>query len=150
MGSKEVYAGHQRRCPSCYYYTPGWNRERRVPGPDRLEALKSELGRKFDPEEVEFLIESERAQWSQHDTATYLDLGTGDAETEADYARRCAQWLGWKFEHLRGDPALLRDLLWGNWDDERFQIVEPGMQLGHAPDERILRAEPLPSTPSAP
>jgi len=149
MGSKEVYAEHQRRCPSCYYYTPGWNRERRVPGPDRLEALRSELGKKFDPDDVEFLIESERQQWSQHDTATYLDLGTGDAETEADYARRCAQGLGWKFEHLRGDPALLRDLLWGNWDKERFQIIEPGMQLGHATDERIMRAEPLPSTPSA-
>jgi hypothetical protein len=150
MGSKEVYAEHQRRCPSCYYYTPGWNRERRVPGPDRLEALKSELGKKFDPDDVEFLIASEREQWSQHDTATYLDLGTGDAEKEADYARRCAQWLGWKFEYLRGDPALLRDLLWGNWDNERFQIIEPGMQLGHAPDERIMRAQPLSSTAPAP
>ena len=48
-----------------------------------------------------------------HDTATYLDLGTADAPSEADYARQCAEWLGWKFEHLPGDPSLLRDLLWG-------------------------------------
>src|SRR5436190_317223 len=32
MGSKEAYAEHQRRCPTCIYYTPGWNRGRRVPG----------------------------------------------------------------------------------------------------------------------
>ncbi|MCX6865011.1 MAG: hypothetical protein NTV46_02095 [Verrucomicrobia bacterium] len=69
---------------------------------------------------------------------------------EAGYARKCADWLGWKFEHPPGDPALLRDLLWGNWDAERFQIIEPGWQLGHAPDESILRADALPpQSPSA-
>jgi len=142
MGSKEAYAEHQRRCPTCYYYTPGWNRGRRVPGPEKLDALKSELAKKFDRDDVEFLIETEREQWAQHNTATYLDLGTDDAEPEADYARRCADWLGWKFEHIRGDSALLRDLLWGNWDAERFQIIEPGEQLALSADEKILRAEP--------
>jgi hypothetical protein len=142
MGSKERYAAYQRACPSCYYYTPGWNRNRRVPGPERLEALRVELLKRFDADDVDFLVESEREQWAQHDTVTYLDLGTADAETEAQYARSCAQWLGWKFERMRGEPALLRDLLWGNWSDpERFQIVEPGARLAHAPDERIMRAE---------
>lgn len=142
MGSKEKFAEHQRACPSCYYYTPGWNRGRRVPGPEKLAALRAELAKKFEPEDVEFLVATEREQWALHDTATYLDLGTDDAETEADYARRCAESLGWKFERIRGDAKLLEDLLWGNWDTERFQIIEPGQQLGHAPDESILRAEP--------
>ena len=150
MGSKEAYAEHQRRCPTCYYYTPGWNRERRVPGPQRLSRLQAELAKKFDPDDVEFLLETERGQWAMHDTAAYLDLGTADAQAEADYARKCADWLGWKFEHLRGDPSLLRDLLWGNWDAGRFQIIEPGRQLGHSPDEFILRSEPAPAKPPAP
>jgi hypothetical protein len=141
MGSKEKYAEHQRRCPTCYYYTPGWNRSRRVPGPEKIAALRDELGKRFEPDDVEFLIGAERGQWAQHDTATYLDLGTDDAETEATYARRCTEWLDWKFEHLHGDPALLRDLLWCNWDDARFQIIPPGQRLGHAPNESILRAE---------
>jgi hypothetical protein len=142
MGSKEAYAEHQQRCPTCFYYTPGWNRGRRVPGPEKLAALKTELAAKFEPDDVEFLIEIERGQWAMHDTATYLDLGTDDAKAEEDYARRCADWLGWKLERIQGDPKLLRDLLWGNWDEQRFQIIEPGMQLGHAPNEIILRAEP--------
>lgn len=148
MGSKEAYAEHHRRCPTCYYYTPGWNRGRRVPGRERLKALHAEFAAKFEPDDVDFLVEAELQQWALHDTATYLDLGTEDAPAEAAYARQCAGWLGWKFEHLHGDPALLRDLLWGNWDEKRFQIVEPGMQLGHAPDESILRAERL--NPQAP
>ncbi len=143
MGSKEDYAEHQRRCPTCYYYTPGWNRARRVPGPDKLASLKTELAKKFDADDVEYLIETEREQWAQHNTATYIDLGTEDAESEADYARRCADWLGWKFERIHGDAALLRDLLCGKWDDARFQIVVPGSQLGHSADEKILRAEPV-------
>jgi hypothetical protein len=40
-------------------------------------------------------------------------------------------------------------LLWGNWDAKRFQIIEPGMQLGHAPDQTIMRAEPVTTKPSA-
>lgn len=148
MGSKEAYAAHQRHCPTAYYYTPGWNRERRVPGPEKLAALKAELAKKFDPEDVEFLLAAEREQWARHDTATYLDLGTADAEPEADYARRCAQWLGWKFERPGGSAALLRALLWANWDAERFQIIAPGQRLGHSADDAILRAEPAAAKPA--
>lgn len=141
LGSKEKYASHQRACPSCYYYTPGWNRARRVPGPDKLAAMQQEFSAQFDQDDVEFLIESERASWAMHDTATYIDLGTAEAEIEAEYAKHCADSLGWKFERIHGDPTLLRDLLGGNWDDERFQIIQPGETLGHSPDERVLRAE---------
>jgi hypothetical protein len=143
LGSKERYAEQQRRCPSCYYYTPGWNRERRVPGPERLDALRAQLSKQFDQYDVDFLIETEREQWASYDTAVYLDLSTDDAESEADYAHRCATWLDWRFERLRGDPSLLRDLLLGRWDAERFQIIDPGLRLGHSVDASIMRAEPV-------
>lgn len=142
LGSKERYAAHQSKCAGCMYYTPGWNRGRRVPGPDKLKILEKELLEKFDPDDVEFLIESERGAWAMHDTATYMDLGTADADTEAAYAKRCADWLGWKFERLDGDISLLKDLLLGPWANERFQIIRPGEQLAHSPDEMIVKAEP--------
>jgi hypothetical protein len=142
MGSKERYAEHQRLCPSCFYYSPGWNKARRVPGPDLLDALRKELSKRFDEDDVEYLVENQRQQWAQHDTTVYLDLGTDDAEAEADYARRCAEWLGWNYQRLRGDPTLLQDLFLGRWDPDRFQIVEPGWTLGHTGDPLIIRAEP--------
>ena len=141
MGSKEAYANHQKKCPGCYYYTPGWNRGRRVPGPEMLAALRERFSEQFDPEDVEFLIETEQQQLAMHDTASYLDLGTVDAEDEAKYAKKCADGLGWKFEHLPSDGTLLRDLLWGNWDDERFQTIVPGMKLCHSPDDSIMKVE---------
>lgn len=142
LGSKEAYAEHQRTCPTCYYYTPGWNRARRVPGPEKLVAMQVEFSEKFDEDDVEFLIGSEKETWAMHDTATYIDLGTANSEAEATYAKQCAAWLGWKFERIHGDPTLLRDLLWGRWDDARYQKIAPGAMLGHSPDEAVLRSEP--------
>lgn len=143
LGSKEHYSAQQSACPSCYYYTPGWNRGRRVPGPDKIEALRAELLKRFDAEDVEYLIDVERSQWALHDTVTYIDLGTEDAESEAAYAKRCADWLGWRFERVKGNPALLHDLLHGRWEEsDRFQIIEPGHQLAHSADTNIMRVEP--------
>lgn len=141
MGSKEEYARRQAACPDCYYYSPGWNRARRVPGPERLEALRVELSARFDPDQVEFLLENERALWAVRGHALFIDLGTPDAAEEADYARGCAAGLGWTFEHLYGDPRLLHDLLWCAWDDDRFQVVQPGQTLGHAVNESIFKVD---------
>lgn len=140
LGSKERYAEKQAKCPNCYFYTPGWNRARRVPGPERLVALREELAKKFDAEEVDYLVETERALWAAHGHAVYLELGTSDAAKEADYARRCAEGLGWSFEHISGDPTLLRDLLWGRWDEARFQTIEPGQSLLHSVNENIFKS----------
>jgi len=141
MGSKEEYARRQAACPDCYYYSPGWNRARRVPGPERLEALRVELAARFDEDQVEFLIENEKALWAVRGHALFVDLGTEDAAAEAKYARGCADGLGWTFEHLRGDPKLLHDLLWGAWDDARFQVVPPGHTLAHAVNDAIFKTE---------
>jgi len=141
LGDRERYAQLQRACPSCFWFSPGWNRARRVPGPDRLETLRAELADRFDPEDAEYLVEMERSAWAQHDTAHFVDLGTADAEAEAAYAEGCARWLGWRFRRLPGDPGLLRDLLAGKWDAERFLVVHPGETIAHSPDDRIVRAE---------
>jgi hypothetical protein len=147
LGSKEEFARRAEVCPGCYYYTPGWNLARRVPGPERVEALKESLGKQFDPEDVEFLLESEQEMWKSYDTATFIDLGTAAAEREAAYTQDCATALGWKYEYIEGDPALLRDLIWGPWDADRYQIILPGQKLGHSPDHAILRAEAIEKQP---
>lgn len=142
MGSKEKFACQQAAAPDSYYYTPGWMKADRCPGAGRLEALREEFSKKFEPDDVEFLIESEKANWAQHGRAVYLDLGTQNADEKAAEAEVAAKSLGWKFERIPGDPTLLKDLLSGRWDSERFQIVEPGATLEHSPDENIFRVQP--------
>jgi len=142
MGTKEKFACQQAAAPDSYYYTPGWMKAGRCPGPGRLESLRAEFSEKFEPDDVEFLIESEKANWAQHGRAVYLDLGTPGADEKAAEAEAAANALGWKFEHIPGDPSLLQDLLSGRWDAERFQIIEPGGMLDHSTDEKIFRAQP--------
>jgi hypothetical protein len=144
LGSKERCAEHRQNCHGCYHYTSGWNRARRVPGPDRIAALHEEYTGTYNEEDVNFLLESERSMWSPYHTATFIDTGTSDATAEAAYAQSCADWLGWKFEIIPGDPSLLHDLLRGVWDEERFQIIHPGHQLAHSPDSAIMRTKPCP------
>ncbi len=140
MGSKEKFACQQAACPDSYYYTPGWMKANRTPGPERLDSLRVEFSEKFDSDDVEFLLESEKSNWAQHGQAVFLDLGTPGADEKAASAAKSAASLGWKFERIPGDPTLLSDLIAGRWDNDRFQIIEPGGRLEHAPDERIFRA----------
>lgn len=139
MGSKEKYACQQAAQPDSYYYTPGWMHANRTPGPERIEALREELSRKFAADDVEFLLETERANWARHGRAVYLDLGTPDADEKAATAAAAARALHWQYQRLPGDPVLLRDLLAGRWYPERFQIIKPGEVLDHTADERIFR-----------
>ena len=136
LGSRERFTATQRG--TNYFYTPGWNQARRVPGPDREAWLREDLATRFEPDDIEFLLETERAQWRHYQTATFVDLGTPEADREAAYAQSCATALGWQFERLAGDPTLLQDLLAGRWDDQRFQVVPPGGDLRHAADDRIF------------
>jgi len=114
----------------------------RCPDHRRLESLRAEYSEKFEPDDVEFLIESTKANWAQHGRAVYLDLGTPGADEKAAEAEAAAKALGWKFERIPGDPSLLKDLLSGRWDSERFQIVEPGATLDHSTDDKIFRSRP--------
>lgn len=142
LGSKEAFAKDQTARPDTYYYTPGWMQANRTPGPERLESLRAELGKKFEEDDVEFLIESEREHWAQHGRAVFLDLGTPGADDCAHRAEAAAKSLGWEFERIPGRAALFLDLLAGNWDDERFQIIPPGGSLAHAADAGIFRPGP--------
>jgi len=140
LGGADRHAARQQACPGCHYYTAGWNRARRVPGPDRVEWMRGQYTEQFDEETAEYLIEQERELWKHYDTAAFIDTGAPEAEENAEYTRQCAESLGWKFERLAGDPQRLRDLLWGDWDDQRFLIIRPGERSAAATDGGVVRA----------
>jgi hypothetical protein len=147
LGDKERYAAQMRDHPGTYWYSPGWIKSHAPPGPDRTALLRQEYSRRFAPDEVDYLMEVEQQGLAHYDRAAYVDLGIGDAETGRDYARRCADCLGWSFEQVPGNASLLRDLLSGSWDESRFLIVPPNHLIALSADERIIRAVPPPASP---
>lgn len=140
LGSKERYAACMRDEPGTYWYSPGWNKAKRVPGPEREQMLRAEYTERFGEEEAEALLEMERETFAQHSVAGHTDMGfPGDLEHRR-YSERCAQHLGWRMQVHPGDPGLLHALLTGPWDPERFLVVHPGERIGHAVDASVVRA----------
>jgi hypothetical protein len=151
LGSKERYQEYQQKNPAIYWYSPGWNKCHAAPGPDRFAKLRAEFLKKFPEEEADYLVEMEKELHAHYTTAAYVDLGVGDADANIAYTRRCACWMGWDFLQVRGDPQLLRDLLAGVRDDERFLTVEPRQFVQLSIDDRVIKAvdEPLPPPPAS-
>lgn len=161
LGSKERYAQYARENPGTYWYSPGWNRHHVPPGEDRYNESYAEYRKKFSEDDAQFLMETEQAWFSQYSRATYVDLGltaetpdgspglggspalagTSAPRTLAEdlaYTQKCAAWLKWSFDRQLGDPKLLRDLLQGPWDDDRFLVLNPGESLKMTADDRII------------
>ena len=150
LGSKERYLKKQKEQPETYWYTPGWNKTARAPSPEKFAKLKQDFAEKFDEDEVDYLIEQEKHGLQTYKTAAYVDLGIGESAEHEAYAKKCAEWMGWKFERETGDRGLLIDLLAGPWDDERFLIVLPGYEIQHSADARIMKAVPIASPTGSP
>lgn len=145
LGSKERYADYIARNPGTYWYTPGWIAAASPPGPEREARLRREFTERFGADEADYLLEMERLWIANYSRATYTGLGVGENQRDVEYTRRCAACLGWEFDHVQGDPALLQALLSGAWDEARFLVVAPGMGIQLAPDANVMRAVPLPS-----
>jgi hypothetical protein len=156
LGSKERYAEYLEKHPGTYWYSPGWIREKASPGPERDAILREKYAAKFEPEDVEYLMEQERLWRANYSRAAYVGLGpeAGEQAQQAEYTRQCAACLGWNFEHVRGDASLMRDLFLGGgesgnggrgewWDAGRFLVVPPGHGIELVADESVMRAAPL-------
>lgn len=131
-----------RDMPGGYFYSPGWIRGGRVPGPDR-DAFLCDLYRERyldDPELVADLLAADRETFASYHTALYVDV-TGDTAAE-NHCRECARAMGWDFRRLRGKSGWLRALLAGQWDDECFLTVPPGACVSLEHDQFVARTEP--------
>ncbi len=138
LGSRQRYADYVANNPGTYWYSPGWNRHHTPPGPQRYEKLRREYVQRFGEDNADYLMEAEQHWFQTYNRAAYVHLSVGATDRDRDDTRRCADWLGWKYDEQAGDPALLRALLAGDWDDERFLVLQPGQTLRMTADERVI------------
>jgi hypothetical protein len=148
LGSPAVHSAILQEEPGSYFYSPGWIRGRRVPGPDREAHLRALYSARHpdDPEMVDELISADQECFAHHGCAAYVDV-THDTRAEA-YCRDCAQHLGWAFRRLQGDERLLRELLTGPWPDERYLVVPPHHAITTTNDGTLVAATPVPAPPT--
>ncbi|MFO7901181.1 MAG: DUF1638 domain-containing protein [Planctomycetota bacterium] len=139
LGDRQRYREYVAQYPGTYWYSPGWIKHHLPPGPQRYEAMSREYREKYGEDNAEFLLETE-AQWhANYDRATYVDVtGIGATQEDIEWTRECARWLGWRFDRQSGDADLLKHLVFGPWDAERFLTVQPGETIRLTGDDRVI------------
>ena len=140
LGGCQVHEQLLQQEPGAYFYSPGWVRGKRVPGPDRSSELRKDYRALYgdDEELLDELIEADRYSFSHQDCVLYLS--PVPHEEAEQYSRCCAGHLGWRFRKEQGDISLIRNLLTGAWQDPRILNLNPGDQLELNASGRLIVA----------
>jgi hypothetical protein len=140
LGSKERYREYFDRHPGTYWYSPGWIDTSMQPGKDRYENILQHYVETYGEENAKYLMEASENWMHYYNNAAYVDLGFGDSAQHKAFTEECARWLGWQCDFLEGDPQLIRDFLEGNWDSDRFLVVNPGERIAASHDDQVIAA----------
>ncbi|MBT3275686.1 MAG: DUF1638 domain-containing protein, partial [Spirochaetales bacterium] len=140
LGSKEKYRQFFDENPGTYWYSPGWIETGWQPGEARYKHQLAEYAVKYGEDNAKYLMEMESGWFTKYSNAAYVDLGFGDNREFKEFTRECARYLEWDYKELRGDPSLLIDWLEGNWDQERYLVVNPKEIIKPSDDLSILKS----------
>jgi len=142
LGSKEKYQQYFESHRGVYWFSPGWIETNNQPGKERYEQTLREYIEKYGEDNAKYLMETEQNWMKEYQWATYIDWGLGDSEKCRAYTKRCAEFLGWNYDELKGDSSLMQRLVDGRWDTSEFLIVRPGEKIAEdLTSAGIIKAE---------
>lgn len=142
LGSKDRYQQYFDSHRGVYWYSPGWIESGKQPSKERYESLLREYKQKYGEDNALYLMELEQKWIKEYDWATYVDWDLADSDEHKQYTKRCAEFLGWHYDELKGDPGLMQRLVDGDWNDREFLIVGPGQKIAeNLTSEDIIKAE---------
>lgn len=125
--------------PGTVWFTPGWVKHRVAPGPIKLAQLREELADRFEPEDVEYLVEMEREALLAYSRVCFVDLTIGDTDSTRRQAEHAAREMNWNYERITGDTTMLHALISGEHRDDWFCVAKPGMTFEMSADDDIIR-----------
>ena len=142
LGSKEKYQEYFDAHRGVYWYSAGWIESGKQPGKKRYENTLKEYQEKYGDDNAQYLMEMEQGWMKQYNWATYIDWGFPNSNECRDYTKRCAEYLKWNYDELKGDPVLMQKFVDGEWDQSEFLVVEPGRKIKENLTEKgIIKAE---------
>lgn len=149
LGDRERYNKEFQACPGTYWYVQDFI-ERSEEEADVLsigahtmkgeEALYTDYLEKYGKENADYLMDMMSAWRVHYERAAYIDLGVGEGKDVAEKAQLDAKKNGWRFERMTGDLILIQKLLFGDWPDEDFLVLQPGQRIEMIGGEEVVRA----------
>lgn len=140
LGSMAAYKEHFDNRPGTYWYSSGWIERALQPGPQRHAAMMKHYTEKYGEEKARALVEIDSMQYAAYKYAAYINWNLSTADHDRRYTKECAEFMGWEYTEVQGDPALMIDFIEGNWDEARFLKIAPGEKIEPSNDDCILKA----------
>jgi len=143
LGSKDRYQQCFDSQPGTYWYSPGWIESGKQPSKERYEQLLHQYRQKFGDDNAEYLMQLEHDWMHKYNCAAYVDWGFVDCDRYKQFTEDCAEFLGWNYDQLTGEPGLIQRLLDGQWNDAEFLVVKPGQKIAEdLTSAAIITAQP--------
>ena len=142
LGSKEKYRQYFDTHRGVYWFSSGWIENGDPPGRNRYERTLKEYEQKFGADNAKYLMETEQKWMTEYNWATYIDWAFDNSENDKKFTKECAEFLGWNYDRIKGDPDLCQRLLDGDWKNSEFLIVKPGQKISEdLTSNDIIKAE---------
>ncbi|MHC4061744.1 MAG: DUF1638 domain-containing protein [Planctomycetota bacterium] len=142
LGSKEKYREYFDSHRGVYWYSPGWIEGGKQPSRELYEQTLREYEQKYGRDNARYLMETEQSWIKEYNWAAYVDSGPVDSDEYKKYTRQCAEFLGWNYDELSGDPGLMQRLVNGEWNESEFLLVSPGQKVAEdLTSTNIIKAE---------
>lgn len=134
LGSREAYQTQAREAPGTYYLTKGW-----IEVNDTLLDEYERLQARYGPERADRMM---RLMLKHYRRLVYIDTGIDNDGHYRAYARRTAEQFDLRFEVIKGANDLVREMIFGPWDNDRFVVTPPGQTITYADFKTTARTMP--------
>jgi hypothetical protein len=140
LGGRDRYTLEHNRCPGTYWYALDYIERRDGVGTPLslgsgvdtdVSSVYDEYVEKYGKDNADYLMEVMGAWQAHYKRAVFIDMGVGDGAAVEALAQSEAERRGWEYERRAGDLVLVRQLLFGDWDDD-FVVLQPGQRVSMA------------------
>lgn len=117
LGSAAEYHKQYRSVPGTYYLTRGWIKFGDTPFSE-YDILVERYGEEIAQRIVNQILKN-------YTRLAFINTGNNDLEHHRERARSLAERFGLRYEEIQGSDALIKQMVYGPWDD-KFITIPPG------------------------
>lgn len=146
MGSKETYKEYFFANPGTYFLSSGWLERDDLDvegGITQMQGLEKGMDyytELYDEETAAYLVEMLGDTTTNYKKMTFIDTDTGTSAEDRKLAQERAIEKSWEFEDFPGNVTLIEGLLNGDWDTDKYLIVDPGKTIVPSNDDNVVVA----------
>ncbi len=141
MGDKDRYMEYYKGHPGTFYFSPGFAELDNIDNEDYLRRRYEMYLIRYHGNEKRarkaIQIEAEFTQ--NYQGITYIKWPELNFPEYEEMAKMRAEEKSWSFELVQGNHSILKQMVDGEWPEERFLVVRPGHHAEPSYEEDILK-----------